>query len=75
MSEPITINGHTRKVTIKLPSSYKITSSSDSTIIEIVADPKQPFTGLYVRNLKLPKGKQSVYQTNYKGSWEVTIEA
>lgn len=74
MSEPIIIDGHSKKVTIKLPSSYRITGSAKSTIIEIDADPKQLFTGLYVSDLGKPKGKQSVFETDYKGRWEVTIK-
>lgn len=75
MSEPIIIDGHSKKITIKLPSSYRITGASGSTIIEIEPDPKTPFKSLDVRNLDAPKTKQLMYKApEYKSRWKVTIK-
>lgn len=75
MSEPITIDGHAKKITITLPSSYRITGAAGSTIIEIDSDPKAPFKSLDVRNLDAPKADQLKYKApEYKSRWKVTIK-
>lgn len=75
MSEPITIDGHSKKITITLPSSYRITGSAGPTIIEIDSDPKKPFKSLDVRNLDAPKKQQVKYKApEYKSRWKVTIK-
>lgn len=75
MSEPITIDGHSKKITITLPSSYRITGSAGSTIIEIDSDPKNPFKSLDVRNLDAPKTQQIKYKApEYNSRWKVTIK-
>jgi len=74
MSEPITIDGHSKKITITLPSSYRITGSAGSTIIEIDSDPKAPFKSLDVRKMDEPRKLQVKYKApDYKSRWKVTI--
>lgn len=76
MSQPITIDGHSKKITITLPSSYRITGSAGSTIIEIDSDPKAPFKSLDVRNLDEPRAKDRLKfkAPEYKSRWKVTIK-
>lgn len=76
MSEPIIIDGHSKKVTITLPSSYRITGAAGSTIIEIESDPKAPFKSLDVRNLDEAKAKDQLkYKApDYTSRWKVTIK-
>lgn len=76
MAEPIEIKGHSKGVTINLPSSYRIIGASGSTIIEIDPDPKAPFKSLDVRNLDEPKAKDQVKfkAPEYKSRWKVTIK-
>ena len=75
MSEPITINGHSKKITITLPSSYRITGAAGSTIIEIDSEPNAPFKSLNVENLDAPKADRLKFKSpEYKSRWRVTIK-
>lgn len=76
MAEPITIQGHSKGITIQLPSSYRITGAAGSTIIEIDSDPKAPFTSLVVRNEDEAeeKDREKFRAPQYETRWNVKIE-
>ena len=76
MAEPIEIKGHSKGITIKLPSSYRITGAAGSTIIEIDSDPEAPFTSLAVRNEDEPDPdkREKFRSPEYKSRWNITIE-
>lgn len=76
MAEPIIIDGHSKGITIKLPSSYRITGAVGSTTIEIDSDPEAPFTSLAVRNEDEPeeKNREKFRAPEYTSRWSIRIE-
>lgn len=51
MSEPIIIDGHAQKVTITVPSNFKLTNAGDTVTIEVDADPGKPFERVVVKDM------------------------
>ena len=70
MSQPITIDGHSKKVTISFHAPHRSSTNADGvTTIELDAPAGALFTGLVVQNL----GHDSFRTSEFTTSWHVTI--
>ncbi len=71
MSQPITIDGHSKKVTLSFRAPHKLTAGADGvTTIELDAQPGSAFAGLVVKN----EAGQVTFRTGeFTTSWNVTI--
>lgn len=76
MAEPVEIKGHSKGITISLPSSYRIIGVAGSATIEIDSDPNAPFASLVVRNEDEAeeKDREKFRSPEYKSAWKITIE-
>lgn len=75
MPEPIIIDGHAEKVTITVPSAFKITNAGNTTTIEVEADPGKPFQRVEVteNNILQFKNKRSPGTDSLKSNWRIEI--
>lgn len=70
MPEPIIIDGHSQKITITLPTSFKLAKAGEGFTIEVEADPGKPFQHVVVRDVN----KQERFRTpEFEEAWHIRI--
>ena len=71
MSQPIIIDGHSKKVTISFHAPHRITTSAGGvTTVELDAQTGGSFAGLVVKHL----GHETFKTSEFTTSWHITIE-
>lgn len=75
MPEPIIVDGHAEKVTITVPSQFKLTNAGNTTTIEVEADPGKPFQRVEVKEDAVLKfsNKTGEGTDGFKANWHIEI--
>ena len=75
MAEPIIIDGHADKVTITVPSQFKLTNAGNTTTIEVEAEPGKPFQRVEVKegNTRQFINKKAPGTDHLKTNWHIEI--
>ena len=75
MPEPIIIDGHAQKVTITLPSEFKLSRAGEKSVIEVEADPGKPFQRVVVKDDTTEhfRSKGGDKGAGLKSAWHIRI--
>jgi hypothetical protein len=72
---PIIIDGHAQKITITLPSSFKMAKVGEAVTIEVESGPGTPFESVVVRDAGEADPTKSVFRTpGMQKTWNIKIE-